>query len=542
LKFEKSDFELQWGIKGPSSPLIVPPEANLLLAGPGEYDSCDGFSYAVLETDINISSLRGCFARQLVEGNWSCKEEATKDDTYASRWGYQDEGGKNKTFLLLIAELSGAPERRLAFLEVEDNSCQVDSACACVSSEEYDSEFNNDTCNESEILEVAERLRSCKIRAGGMYRGGEEKQLLPGKIPSGLSDDLPISERARVIGSIFPEAGSNSSESTRILLYTDERPEEVLDFYKASLPARGWINKYPGEHSSYGFVDNKSTASNDRYLPQRNKHLVVWTNAKGINATEINLELYSICNEMPVIEDLCKIVEPIDLALSNDQSEGGYEYLVRLGGPDPSFCFNNDFTGFKTDLNSSDLARIYANRLYMANWTLGGSGGDDTLSWYAISLPGDGGLNWSGLLYSLKTNSTENYQLVSIWAKPVMSKPAQPKTSLESSGFAKSSTMDRSSLQRFANWALRGRVVCGRMPKGMSFYPKLPDGARVIGSLVDDHTFAILLDTPKSPGEVLQFYREEMSKANWSEVEEDFRGFAPPFNTPSFAIAPKAYQ
>jgi hypothetical protein len=528
LKLIKDGTNYWRGVMRNSSPLIVPPEAKLLLAKQDEY--CPGFSYAILETEMDISSLSSIFVEQMAEGKWTCFEEVKDDDAYASRWNHHDKEEGNKTCILLVYELPGAPKRYLAFLKVDNAPAQVSSSGGSI--EVSEDEIYDGNPNGSEVLEVAKRLLSCDSRMG-LFRYFE-KQLLPGEIPSDLSEEIPISERGKVIGSIFPKAGSNSPESTRILLYTNETPQEALDFYKASLPSKGWINEGLEADSFHGFVNNESIPSKDWYHPQMKKHLRISSNAREGNFTEVEIELESIFHEKSVNKDICKVMRPIDIILSKNQTQREYFHLFRISLRDPANYFENRIIGSETDLNSSDLAGIYANRLYRANWTDESIGRNDNFLWQTFSLSDAWGSNWSGGLFSLKTNRTEDYHMISIWTHSVMPRPVTPEMGQESCGSNKAVKIDNYFMQQFVDWALDGSVIVGTPPRDMPFYPKLPEGARVIGGITEGSWFKILLETPKQPEEVLQFYREEMSKDNWSDVGENGWGFKPCLNRALF--------
>jgi hypothetical protein len=68
------------------------------------------------------------------------------------------------------------------------------------------------------------------------------------------------------------------------------------------------------------------------------------------------------------------------------------------------------------------------------------------------------------------------------------------------------------------------QLLIGELPDNLPLELPLPDGARVLGSLVRGDT-EIVLDATQSPEEVIDFYREQLTAAGWEEPEEpDFSG------------------
>lgn len=64
------------------------------------------------------------------------------------------------------------------------------------------------------------------------------------------------------------------------------------------------------------------------------------------------------------------------------------------------------------------------------------------------------------------------------------------------------------------------RLLVGQLPSDLSIEVPMPEGSRLLGSLVrSQENIDIILDCPLSTDEVVQFYRERMAAAGWSELE-----------------------
>ncbi len=77
-----------------------------------------------------------------------------------------------------------------------------------------------------------------------------------------------------------------------------------------------------------------------------------------------------------------------------------------------------------------------------------------------------------------------------------------------------------------------GQIYVGRLPDKMPVDLPLPDGNRVIGSVVrGEENIQIVLDAPQPPDRVLDFYRQRLSAAGWSTPDQPggpSGGFVPP--------------
>jgi hypothetical protein len=64
------------------------------------------------------------------------------------------------------------------------------------------------------------------------------------------------------------------------------------------------------------------------------------------------------------------------------------------------------------------------------------------------------------------------------------------------------------------------QLLVGQLPPGIAIEIPLPEGSRLLGSLVrSQENIDIVLDCALSPDEVLQFYKERMAAGGWNELE-----------------------
>jgi len=71
-------------------------------------------------------------------------------------------------------------------------------------------------------------------------------------------------------------------------------------------------------------------------------------------------------------------------------------------------------------------------------------------------------------------------------------------------------------------------ILPGKLPPDLPFEVPVPDGAKVIGSLIwpEDkyEQIQIFLDVPEKPEKIIEFYRNRMKKAGWNEPESSYEG------------------
>lgn len=106
---------------------------------------------------------------------------------------------------------------------------------------------------------------------------------------------------------------------------------------------------------------------------------------------------------------------------------------------------------------------------------------------------------------------------------------------LEPSSIIRSQSYDNSSNAEILLFAERmftfpgtppGKVIAilpGKLPPDLPFEVPVPDGAKVIGSLIRSadkyEQIQIILDVPEKPEKIIEFYRNNMKKAGWTESE-----------------------
>ena len=79
-------------------------------------------------------------------------------------------------------------------------------------------------------------------------------------------------------------------------------------------------------------------------------------------------------------------------------------------------------------------------------------------------------------------------------------------------------------------------ILPGKLPADLPFEVPVPDGAKVIGSLIRPEDkyeqIQIILDVPEKPEKIIEFYRDSLKKAGWNEPESFLEGMVFP-STPS---------
>jgi hypothetical protein len=76
----------------------------------------------------------------------------------------------------------------------------------------------------------------------------------------------------------------------------------------------------------------------------------------------------------------------------------------------------------------------------------------------------------------------------------------------------------------------QAELYLGTLPDRLPYDLPVPPERRIVGSVADEGTATIYLDTDRSPDEVLQFYRERMQAPEWDVIEPHMpmqSGFVP---------------
>ena len=64
------------------------------------------------------------------------------------------------------------------------------------------------------------------------------------------------------------------------------------------------------------------------------------------------------------------------------------------------------------------------------------------------------------------------------------------------------------------------QLLAGKLPENMPVDLPIPDGARIVGSEVqEDKGIYVVLDVPMMPDQALDFYREALASQNWTETD-----------------------
>lgn len=127
------------------------------------------------------------------------------------------------------------------------------------------------------------------------WLGFPEVQLIPGQLPKQLPVNLPLPEKAKIVGSI-----AHSAESFEIILDVVQSPEQAKTFYEQQLIKSGWqiekqedsSNQKSGFVLSNSILDDNSTNEDMTYCSISHKAILSVEPAnKFFSTTEIRPEV-----------------------------------------------------------------------------------------------------------------------------------------------------------------------------------------------------------------------------------------------------------
>jgi hypothetical protein len=223
------------------------------------------------------------------------------------------------------------------------------------------------------------------------YAGGpaEEIQILVGQLPPALPIELPLPEKARIIGSLV-----RGDHGVQIVLDVDQPADAVVAFYRAQLEPAGWQEfDWPMRPGGFGFGWVIFCQS------RRGPSLTVSAfEAEGV-WTDVRLNLQTDPHQSPcAMPDRAygRITSPIP----NLQAPA----RARMYGGGSSGGGGNSWHStatLETGLDAAALATHYKQQLQAAGWEIVDQGRAGSSAWSTWRFRDDEGDTWVGTLLIL---------------------------------------------------------------------------------------------------------------------------------------------
>ena len=215
----------------PPLPTLGPPPRGRHQYGgfSGHSNGIHSHARLVATPALDLTSALQHYSDILERGGWQRSEGGQDGGLAWAVWSFSDSSGLPCHGTLLVSRHPLAPNTYLLDLyavRVEDPApaslFEPGHPTSPTVSEHHDP---------AQLLRLAQRLLTTSV---AYDQAPESVQLYPGTLPLGL-DELPLPADGRIVG------GMTSPLSTIGLLQTGDTVEATLDFFRAALPAAGWI-------------------------------------------------------------------------------------------------------------------------------------------------------------------------------------------------------------------------------------------------------------------------------------------------------------
>lgn len=254
-------------------------------------------------------------------------------------------------------------------------------------------------------------------------------QLLPGQLPSVPPLSLPVPPSGRLVGSAVYRLDNEEIAVVDILLQVPERAQDVISFYKRSLPGIGWkmeqsqalphgfhdieIGEFPVPFSSQTFCQEKLTEA------WQNLSVGVFSPQDEPNSVRISLVTQALKKKLGA-----NFSFPCDRRSQPKRSEqvNANKLLPSLKAPvgvdlqTTSSCAGGSSdasisTIAKTNKDAVELEASIASQLESAGWKRVTGHAEKPLAWSIWQIPASS--KWQGVLLAIQSPQ-ENQYLISV--------------------------------------------------------------------------------------------------------------------------------
>ncbi len=266
-------------------------------------------------------------------------------------------------------------------------------------------------CPESaELLDLIERF----FTFPGM---AEAPQIMVNEIPDDFPLDIPIPEKAEVIGSMAMNM-MNGPQSIQIILDVPGEPKEVLEFYRDHLLDEGWDER--SDSHDEGFVPSGWFESVDFRQQDGDEHSlqVMAYFREDQNVTDVRLAVMIARNtgaEEATPPPASSGTDERQTVLPTlEAPEDTMQWGIRYGGFDGTSSWGGSGGGIspanksaearyseanlETSISLEQLQSYYTALLQKADWTVDASGVNHPVAWSTWSFNDFLGNQWAGFL------------------------------------------------------------------------------------------------------------------------------------------------
>jgi hypothetical protein len=254
----------------------------------------------------------------------------------------------------------------------------------------------------------------------------EKQRVLVGQIPTDLSEEVPLPEGSRVLGTII------DWQHVSIVFEAILSPDAVISFYKEQLPETGWqereqllIAVLRERGMSVPPVETSSCMENTGYKRQgflRTTHgpsLTVTAEAGSEDGTQIEIELdLTSYDYMPPHSE--NLLSEVHLRHPGDGEDSSGS--LTMSDYDAHYF---DVIQLASAMELSQLLEHYHSQLVQAGWQLNTSGQNGSVAWSTWILQDKEQASWSGGLMLQHIGRKPVYTLTLYIRRDIIKRPEE---------------------------------------------------------------------------------------------------------------------
>lgn len=351
-----------------------------------------------------------------------------------------------------------------------------------------------------------------------LYQG--EIKLTLNQLPACLPLELPIIEQAKVIASL--NYGENNCY---IFLDIPKSPKEIQTRYRNSLIGKGWQKLENNIDICFrvGFNNYNVPYSTDTTYCNKKENasliLTISSSDNSITKATLKLGLDPSCSPCKAEWEQQATIHNIPMPIFMNPPQTEIIKRIENSGGDSNY---NTAVIITTELARKTLFTSYYSQIEEMGWKILTIAENDLLSISCWEFTDSNNNNWHGLFSGTKLSKNNdrylvNFQIVNqditdnYFASAIQAIPLNNNKQI-SRELAQVILENLYSIDK-----LEEKLLISQLPSQLPFKLPLLDKTEIVGSLIREDSFLILLEVPHSPAIIEQFYQEHLTAADWEK-------------------------
>lgn len=365
---------------------------------------------------------------------------------------------------------------------------------------------------------IAQHLLLRLLSTSWLYQG--EIKLTLNQLPACLPLELPIIEQAKVIASL--NYGENNCY---IFLDIPKSPKEIQTRYRNSLIGKGWQKLENNIDICFrvGFNNYNVPYSTDTTYCNKKENasliLTISSSDNSITKATLKLGLDPSCSPCKAEWEQQATIHNIPMPIFMNPPQTEIIKRIENSGSDSNY---NTAVIITTELARKTLFTSYYSQIEEMGWKILTIAENDLLSISCWEFTDSNNNNWHGLFSGTKLSKNNdrylvNFQIVNqditdnYFASAIQAIPLNNNKQI-SRELAQVILENLYSIDK-----LEEKLLISQLPSQLPFKLPLLDKTEIVGSLISEDSFLILLEVPHSPAIIEQFYQEHLTAADWEK-------------------------